>query len=235
MIKRHLVLRATAYFLAAALCFASIRWPQAAGVATVLLLLVTFEYVVLTRTNLELFRHQVDRQEKVHLHFDVVCRNGPLYLRVANLGISNFLVTGIHVQNQDTVAFDYRVHQIVESGKSEEIALPREVCAGHPLSVDLEMTVEYVGLDVHGVTAPKCFNISMMLDNIPDRATEGLDGLWPVTCPNCNLGGMLFVSIRGLSTFAEARARKRRVQADLQDSCPAHRSEWLMGMEEARR
>jgi hypothetical protein len=74
----------------------------------------------------------------------------------------------------------------------------------------------------------------MALDNIPDRASEGLDGLWLVTCPECGMGGILAMSMKGLTTFAEVHARKRQLQADLINSCPDHKSKWLMGMEEQR-
>jgi hypothetical protein len=217
--------------VAVAFSLLSYRWPQVNAVATILLLYITLEYVLANQENLELFRHQLERQEKVFLHFDVVCRNGPLFVRVANLGISNFLVSGIHVRTQDLAEFNYSVHQVIQSGKSEEISLPRDACANHPLSVDLEIVLDFVGLDIQGKAEPRCFNVSMGLDNIPNKATEGLDGLWAVQCPRCGLGGMLFMSMRNsMKTFAEALARKQLLLTDLDNSCPNHQSEWLMGM-----
>jgi hypothetical protein len=44
---------------------------------------------------------------------------------------------------------------------------------------------------------------------------------------------MLFMSMRNLTTFAEAETRKQQLLADLGKSCPNHQSEWLMGMDEA--
>lgn len=217
---------------AAIFCALSFRWPQVNVIATILLLYITLEYVLANQENLELLRHQLERQEKVFLHFDVVCRNGPLFVRVANLGISNFLVTGMHVRTQDLAEFHYSAHQVVESGKSEEISLPREACAGHPVAVDLEFTLDFVGLDIRGNSGSKCFNVSMALDNIPDSVTEGLNGLWAVRCPRCNLGGMLAMSQRNLTTFAEAEVRKLQLITDLGNSCPNHRSGWLMGMDD---
>jgi hypothetical protein len=215
-----------------ALCVLALRSEKVAGLATILLLYVTLEYVLANQESLELLKHQSERQEKVFLHFDLVCKDVPLFVRVANLGISNFLVTGIHVRTQDLAKFFYSIHQVVESGKSEEIPLPRDVCANHPLSVDLEITLDYVGLDVRGSTEPKCFNVSMGLDEIPIKVAGGLDGLWPVMCPKCHFGGMLFMSVRNLTTFAEAEARKRQLVTDLGNSCPNHQSEWLMGMDD---
>ena len=225
-------LRRAAIPIAVALCLASLKWPQVQGIATILLLLVTFYYVLLTQENIELFRRQLERQEKVYLDFGLVCRNGPLVIRVVNLGISNFLLSGIHVRTQDLLEFHYSIQEIVESGKSAELSLLRDVCADHPLSVDLEITLEYVGLDVSGMSEPKCFNVNMGLDNIPSSVKKGLDGLWSVTCPRCHLGGMLFVSLRGLKTFDEALARKKQLLDDLNSSCPNHASPLLLSLED---
>src|SRR5258708_16722328 len=113
-------LRRVAIPVAVILCLALWKWPEVQGVATILLLLVTFEYVLLTQENIELFRRQLARQEKVYMDFELVCRNGPLSVRVANLGVSNFLVTGIHVRTQDLGEFNYSAHEIVQSGKIQE-------------------------------------------------------------------------------------------------------------------
>jgi hypothetical protein len=49
--------------VAVVLCIAAVMWPQVQSLATILLLLVTFEYVLLTQENIELFRRQLLRQE----------------------------------------------------------------------------------------------------------------------------------------------------------------------------
>jgi hypothetical protein len=216
-----------------ALCAFALRSDKAVGVATILLLYMTLEYVLANQESLELLKHQSQRLEKVFLHFDLVCRNGPLFVRIANLGMSNFLVTGIHVRTQDLAEFRYSVHQVVESGRSQEVSLSRDALANHSLSVDLELRLDFVGLDIRGTTETQCFNVSMGLDNIPNKATQGLDGLWDVQCTGCGLGEILFMSMRNLKTFAEAVARKQQLIADLGNSCPNHQSEWLMGMNDA--
>jgi hypothetical protein len=111
-------LRRVAIAVAILLCIASLIWPKVQGVATILLLLVTLEYVLLTQENIELFRRQLERQEKVYLTFELVCSSGPLSIRVANLGISNFLISGISVRNQDMAEFHYQTQEgVIESGK----------------------------------------------------------------------------------------------------------------------
>lgn len=99
------------------LCIASLIWPKFQGVATILLLLVTLEYVLLTQENIELFRRQLERQEKVYLTFELVCSSGPLSIRVANLGMSNLLISGISVRNHDMAEFHYQTQEVIESGK----------------------------------------------------------------------------------------------------------------------
>jgi hypothetical protein len=228
--SRH-ILRLVAIPIVVALCVASLKWPQVQSVATILLLLVTFEYVLLTQENIELFRRQLARQEKVYLDFELICRNGPVLLRVANLGISNFLVSAVHVRTQDIREFHYPTHEIVQSGKSAELTLNREVCAAHPLSVDLELTLEYVGLDVRGKSDPKCFNVRMALDDIPNGVKKGMDGIWSVACPRCHFGGVLVMSLKGLKSFDEAAARKKQLLDDLNSTCPNHASKLLMTLE----
>jgi hypothetical protein len=223
-------LRATAYVVAVGLAAASIHWPRSSNIgtiATILLLLVTFEYVLTTQENLGLFRHQLQRQEKVFLFVDLVVLK-KVFIRVSNLGMTNFLVTGMRVRTQDIAKFNWSTHRVVETGQSELIELPAETLAKHPLSVDVEITLEIVGLDIKGTSEPKVFNISMGLDEVPEKAREGLDGLWTVRCPRCGLGGLIVMSLEGLETFDDAFARKNEMETDLKDSCPNHETKWLL-------
>lgn len=214
--------------VAVVLCVASVWLPAIQSVATILLLLVTFEYVLLTQENIELFRRQLQRQENVYVNFDLIFRNG-LVVRVANLGISNFLVAAVHVRAQDIGEFRYTGQEIVQSGTTVELNLPEEVCAEHPLSVDLEITLECVGLDVRRTTKPQCFNVLTDEKGIPqDVKGRGFHGLWTVTCPKCQKVGLPAMSTSGLKTFDEAVARKSQVAADFHNSCPKHDSKFLL-------
>ena len=222
------LLRQVAIPVAVVLCVASVWWPAIQSVATILLLLVTFEYVLLTQENIELFRRQLQRQENVYVNFELIFRNG-LVVRVANLGISNFLVAAVHVRAQDIREFRYSGQEIVQSGTTVELNLPEEVCAEHPSSVDLEITVECVGLDVRRTSKPQCFNVLTDENGIPqDVKGRGFHGLWTVICPKCQKGGLLAMSTSGLKTFDEAFARKKQVEEDFQNSCPKHDSKFLV-------
>lgn len=72
-------LRRVAVLVAVVLCIASVWWPAIQSVATILLLLVTFEYMLLTQENIELFRHQLQRQENVYVNFELIFRKGLLF------------------------------------------------------------------------------------------------------------------------------------------------------------
>lgn len=226
------ILRRVAVSAAVLLSLASLKWPQVQGIATILLLLVTLEYVLLTQENIELFRRQLRRQEKIYVNFELICRNGPLFVRVANLGIANFLVSGIRVRTQDIREFYFAAQEVVESGKIAELSLPREVCNNHPLTVDLEIVLECVGQDVRGKSEPQVFNVGMALDNIPNSVKRGFDGLWSIACPRCReaLGGLMAMSLAGLKTFDQAFARKNEVLEDFRNSCPNHDSKFLLKM-----
>ena len=225
-------LRRIAIPVAAVLCIAAVMWPQVRSVATILLLLVTFEYVLLTQESIELFRRQLLRQEKVYVNFELLYENG-LFIRVANLGVSNFLMAAIHVRTQDIAKFDYPTREVVESGKIIEMNLPAEICAGNPMGVDLEITLECVGLDVRADTKPRLFNVMTDENGVPQDVKRGFGGLWSITCPRCkkNFGGLVAMSLHGLKTFDEAFARKRQVLEDFHNSCPNHDSEFQLKMD----
>ena len=222
------MVRQVAIPVAIVLCVVSVWWPAIQTVATILLLLVAFEYVLLTQENIELFRRQLQRRENVYVNFELIFRNG-LVVRVANLGISNFLVAAVHVRAQDIGEFRYSGQEIVQSGTTAELSLPEEVCAERPLSVDLEITLECVGLDVRRTTKPQCFNVLTDEHGIPqDVKGRGFHGLWTVTCPKCQKAGLLAMSTSGLKTFDEAFARKKQVEEDFQNSCPKHDSKFSL-------
>jgi hypothetical protein len=171
------------------------------------------------------------------LDIELVCRNGSLFLHVANLGISNFLVSAVHVRTQDIREFDFSAHELVESGKSAELSISRVVCVDQPFAVGLEITIEYVGLDVRGKSEPKYFQVNTSLqDNTPSGVEKRLGGIWSVACPRCHrsLGGFLAMSLRGLNTFDDAIARKKLLLEDLKSACPDHDSKLLMSIEDAQ-
>jgi hypothetical protein len=84
---------------------------------------------------------------------------------------------------------------------------------------------------------PKCFDVVMALDDTsPHIVKKRLGGIWSVACPRCHvsLGGFMAMSLRGLSIFDEAIARKKQLLEDLNSSCPDHESKLLMTVEDAK-
>ena len=213
----------------------SIWRPKATAIGTILLLYVTFEYLLATRDNLDLsqehfnlLERQMQRQERVYLHFDLINSEAELVLRVSNLGLSNFLLQRVQVRRSDGADFDYDVHRIVQSGKTENILMSRHLHEGLPFGGDFEFTLTYLGLDGSGKTAPKCFNVFLGMDETPADVREWLDDIvnWGARCPKCDLPALL--NLHGLTTFDEAAARKLKMAEDLGASCPNHRSEFIL-------
>jgi len=228
---------------AVVLCFVCLSYPQtspaAVAIATIGLLYVTFEYLLVTRENLDLtqqnldlLRRQLQRQEIVAFHFDLTVKDNALWLRVSNLGLSNFLLQAVHVRKPDDTGFEFETHRIVQSGKTEEITLPDSLYRGEGFGVDLELTLEYMGLDGGGKTSPKCFNVFLGLRGEAAAAEEGLDALWYARCPQCKISTV--ANVIGLKTFSAAQARVQRLREDLAASCPDHKSEFLLTVEDVR-
>jgi hypothetical protein len=242
-VLRQKKLRAMAISAGIVLCIASFFWPKISTVATVLLLYVTFEYLLatrdslaVTREHLDLFQRQIQRQERVVLHFDLACKEKGLFLRVSNLGLSNFLLRTVHVRKPDDSAIDCDVHRVVESGKTEEIRLPDDLFRGAVFDVDLEFTLRYLGLDGAAETPPKCFNAFLGLQNTPVEIRDGINGLWDTRCPKCRVPTC--TNLHGVNTFEAASARRKQLTEDLGVTCPDHKSEWLLtvdAVEEQRR
>lgn len=228
-------LRPVAIVIAVALALSSLKWPGAATIATILLLYVTFEYLVATRgllylaqENLGLLHAQIQRQERIEIYFDLALVDLAFILRVSNLGLSNFLLQGIHIRRSTGGKLDYDSHRIVRSGQTEEIILNKELYEDTAFGVDLEFTLSYTGPDGSGDTSPKCFNLGLGLDDLPFRVLEGLDDTagWAVKCPKCE--GTVLPNLHGLTTFEAASARQFQLEQDLGMSCPNHRSDFML-------
>lgn len=239
---QHRKLRSVLVLVAAGLCLLAI-WQKTSSVvvtiATIGLLYVTAEYLLVTRENLDvtqqnldLFRQQLQRQERVVLYFDLAIRDRSLWLRISNLGLSNFLLQTIHLRKRDKNEADYEMHQVGESGKTEQIKLPDGVYKGDGFGVDIELTLKYRGLDGTGKTPPKCFSVSLGLSDEPIEVLEELDSLWYVGCPKCSVPAV--TNVHGLKTFEAAEARSKKLEEDLAASCPDHNSEFLLTVEDVQ-
>src|ERR1700730_10766811 len=211
------------------LCAASTRYQWPVAMATIGLLYITFEYLLTTRDSLDLLRNEAKRREKVFLYFDLGIKEKSLWLRVSNLGLSNFLLQVVHVRKSDKSEVDYDLHRIVEPGKTEHIRLPDALFKDEGFGTDLEITLKYWGLDEASTTMPKCFAVILGLMDTPQEVKEGLDDFWYVRCPKCNMPGV--TKTYGLKTFEAAEKRRTQIADDLATSCPDHKSEFLLTVE----
>src|SRR5271167_134257 len=207
-------------------------------VATVLLVCVTAVYVVFTYEALKvaedqfkLLKEQNDRQDQVLLFLDLEIDPPNLKVCVSNLGFSNVLIQSIVARTSDelTKTHIFDLHRIVESGKTEAIALPSYLYDGESCP-DFEFTVHYVGIKGSDSTVPKSFNIfspsAVGADDELPIIRYGLGANWMAICPKCNFGWPIDVS--GLKSFAAATARMTKVRQDMTLSCPDHKSEYMM-------
>src|SRR5712691_1059311 len=80
-----------------------IRTNVATTIATVLLLYITFEYVLANQENVKLTRQQMQRQEQVYVQFGLRSDDDGSNVLVwaANLGVSSFLIAAVHVRTQE--------------------------------------------------------------------------------------------------------------------------------------
>jgi hypothetical protein len=195
--------------------------------------IATQKILDLTQQQLGLLERQTQRQQRIEVYFDLTCKDGGLWLRVSNLGLFNFLLQTVHVRRDDKNEFEYEIHTVVDSGKTESVLLRDEVYQGVPFGADLELTLVYLGLDGSGRTPPKCFNVFLGIDDSPDSVIEGLDEAWAAWCPICNVPVM--TNVYDLKTFAAAEARRAKLTEQVGASCPRHESEWTLTNEQFRK
>jgi hypothetical protein len=218
-----------------ALIVLSFWFAWVSTVATVLLLCVTFAYVLLTHDTLHLAREQFgllqsqqERQDRVLLFLDLTFAAPSLELHVFNLGLSSFLVQKIVARTSDAIDSPqtYDLHKIVESGKTETIKLPEDLSDEEEFFKDFEITVYYTGIKSSGSTPPKNFNVFSSSENPHVSIADGLEGPWIARCSKCEDSRV--IDVRDVKTFDVADARRKQAEEDMALSCPQHKSDWLL-------
>src|SRR5437762_9022968 len=97
-----------------------------AAIASLLLVLVTLEYVLTNQENVELFREQIEHQRGVFLDFGVLAENREPVLWIANLGIATFIIKEVIVGTKDK-EFPWPTHLLVPAGEIEKLVFPDAV------------------------------------------------------------------------------------------------------------
>ena len=120
--------------------------------ASMMMFYITFEFLLATRnslkvaqSSLEFLKKQDSEARNVELHFDLgwSTDSGGLILRVSNLGKNSFLVQKAHVAARSDFVCDYQIHQVVASGRTEEISLGHEMFGDDDgIGMDLEFTID---------------------------------------------------------------------------------------------
>jgi hypothetical protein len=141
-------------------------------------------------------------------------------MRIANLGLTNFLVKRSCVVRGDGKRFDFEIQRIVGSGTIEEVVVPDGALKDVALDTDLDFSLEYLGLDESGQTPHKTYSVTLGINASPFRVSEGLGGSWWLVCPNCSTRALL--NVEGLKTFQEADEKRARVVREIGETCPDH-------------
>jgi hypothetical protein len=203
--------------------------------ASMMMFYITFEFLLATRNSLKVAQSSLDflkeqdsESRNVELHFDLGWRtdSGGLVLRVSNLGKSSFLVQKTHVAARSDFVCDYQIHQVVASGRTEEISLGHQMFGDDDgIGMDLQFTIYYVGLDGEGIKPPECFNVFVPEDGGSAIIKKGLHDVPVVSCPKCSDG--ILLNLGELSRFSEEEARRRELLQDLDATYPQHKSNWI--------
>jgi len=195
-----------------------------ATIAASLLLYMTLEYVLLNNANVQLFREQLDQQRKIYLDFGAEIEAWKPTLWIANLGTATFIVKSVDVRARGEL-LKLPTHILVPSGTIEKFLFPEEVYQSTGAFLDLDVSLECVGLERAHRTAAKAYHF-LLGDGQVSQICEGILLGNFVKCPRCGEWvGMLRAD--GLRNFDDARDREKIVEDELQQSCPEHRSRWL--------
>ncbi len=235
------IIRLVAIAIIAALIYAVVRFPaisnSGATIATALLLYVTLEYVLANHQNVKLFREQLEHQRRVSLDFGVKAENMQALVWVANLGLANFIVRRVivraHHTNTDKQTY-VPTELVIPSGKVGTLPIPRGVYEAEELFLDVDISIQYAGLEQPGQTEHRAFSL-MVNNRVVIDVKEGLHSPWSVGCPKCGKWMGINMQTEGLRNFDEAHKREKLLEADLTQTCPNHQSRWILTMEDVER
>lgn len=118
-------------------------------VAAMLTVLVTLGFVVLTFESLQVLKQQVEIQKATICRFGLIKRNDGVYVWVANLGFSSFLVTSIHysAQANSPLKESSHAHRTVAMGERKLFLVPESLYVHAAISREIAIQLEYVGPD----------------------------------------------------------------------------------------
>src|SRR5258708_17107482 len=228
-VSRNNIIRGAAVTVIVLLVLAVVFCPRVsnagATIAAALLLYVTLEYVLANHENVQLFGEQIKHQRGVFLDFGVISWNAEPVLWVANLGIATFLIKDVMVRTKDK-EFPSQTQLLVPAGKIEHFVIPDDVWKSASIVLDIQVSLQYSGIEELGTTKPKVFSLAISLDNRVHKVREGLGWPWTVQCPKCSQW-VANMRVDVVNSFDEVEQRLKVTEKDFSESCPAHRSHWI--------
>jgi hypothetical protein len=199
---------------------------------TVVLALVTWQYVRTTQKTLELFREQWEHQQEVGIAFGLKKRDEKPWIRIANTGGVRVFVSKAVFYQRDKKLFTRNTVRVVKDGENYGFYIPPAVYKDEPYNCDVGITLHYQGHGKPAETISKAFRIEMLNGKVY-RIKAGIHCMWYVDCPKCS-GKVALMITTGLKNYDEAYEREAEVKSQLIASCPIHQSLWSDTIEQLR-
>jgi|SRR6202171_344254 len=224
-------MRAFVLIIAGLVIVLSLKWPSLATTsATVLLLYITFEYVLANQENVRLTRQQMERQQRVYVEFGLRDADEKVWAWAANLGLSTFLIVSIRVRTQDNpTPVAGKLNWILPIGElKNQITLDSSLYDVYPRPnyLRLDVSLSCRGIAGDHETPWRAFTIHHSGPH--SIVYRGFRGVWAVHCPHCRKCDGMAMNLDGLNNLDEAWSRQKKLEQDLHKSCPNHQSELLL-------
>jgi hypothetical protein len=198
--------------------------------ATVLLLCITWLYVLTNQDTLALLEQQWSESRRVHLSFGLTVKDERLVIWVANLGSAHSIISRARIRTPSGALEEFEDHVAVEAGKLEFLPIPESVLSAAHVTGDLDVSLYYSGPastgSVSDMTLPHAYNV-LLVNGAAKSVRLGFHELRPVKCPKCKKSDLIFMRSDGLDSEDEAFQRQRMMEAELERSCPGHSSKWI--------
>jgi len=197
---------------------------------TILLLCITWMYVLTNQDTLVLLRRQWDESRRVCLNFGLTVEQDQPVIWIANLGLAHFMVSGVRLRTPAGQLEEFEDHVVVQPGKIEKLCIPERVFSGAHVTGDLDISLHYEGPGVANekseMTPAQGYNL-LIVQGAVKKVRSGFHDLRPVKCPKCKKSDQIFMRAEGLKSEEDAFERQRVMEGQLEASCPSHQSQWI--------
>lgn len=189
---------------------------------------------ITNQKTLELLQEEWEFQNEVRVKFGLRARNRVPQVWILNYGSRDVVVTKILIEMPANKPRTIHKNVVVRAGEKRRYDLPHREWGWLELQhhVQVRLFCESAKTDFEQAHAYTLF--------LTDRSEvykvrKGLHGLYAIHCPTCRrFEGMSMVT-DGLTTFAEAEQRQRKMEAEVSATCPQHASKWMLTMEHVKK